>query len=74
MSHGYQAHESHDDNGRSVSTAQSPERFATPEEPALPESSSNGVLVKGKSSSRYFNEILLSRVLEEVCMIVAAGS
>lgn len=74
MSHGYQAHESHDDNDRSISTAQSPERFATPEEPALPESSSNGVLVKGRSSSRYFNEILLSRVLEEVCIIVAPGS
>lgn len=62
MAHGSQHT---DDESQSTTTARSPEHSVA-EEPTLTESSSNGVLVNGGHSSRYFNEILLSRVLEEV--------
>lgn len=55
---------------QSTTTAQSPDNFEAAQEPTPQEPSSNGVLVNGGQSSRYFNEVLISRVLEEVRAIL----
>lgn len=63
MSHVYH---SHGGNDQSTTTAATSPDHPPAEELTAQESSSNGVLVKGGYSSRYFNETLISRVLEEV--------
>lgn len=63
LSHDFQSHNGNDQS--TVTTGVSPDQLSPAEESTTGESS-NGVLINGGYSSRYFNETLLSRVLEEV--------
>lgn len=63
LAHDFQSHNGNDQS--TVTTGVSPNQLSPAEESTAGESS-NGVLINGGYSSRYFNETLLSRVLEEV--------
>ena len=64
MSHDSDSHYENDQSTTSVGT--SPNRSTSAERLTSQAPSSTGVLVNGGHSSRYFNETLLSQVLEEV--------
>lgn len=64
MSHDSNSHDGNDQSTASIGS--SPNRSGSAEGLASQALSSTGVLVNGGHSSRYFNETLLSRVLEEV--------